>query len=840
MKSFNTTKKSRNFLNSQQAGALTALMIVTGQTTIRIQLLVDHLGLLYPPETRQVALVVSITSQQIFDLLLLSAGFACNNWSSTSEFFCVNLSGLVTIALGTLHAKLTDFDWMTGPKFALQAGQALSGNNMATETNAGLTCGIHLPELNDQSSEKNANASTMTRNQQSSKQEILSQKTDLLQQFNNLAESIKLSASSTMREDKSRRETEWRARAHQRQLKHRESFPILVEETEFRAAKAEQVHQSIEDEADRAQKRQETSILAIASTIQRMLSAANGGHQSGDIADIASLRADVQATTESVMETAITEIASLRTDLRNTNESLKNARREVDHIHRNALTDHILEGRLQQSIKGLVSWKAHEAVEAKLADLSVELSSRKSIHELVESIMSEMQLWSGLTEKHKVNLISLKDDVAKEQASRTAALQEMGDKLSSSISSIHTVLDTITSRVRKQDEEFSTFQGMVDEMNSKLENLQWNVKSLEVQAQQSTSLTGLDKMEQKFEDSNEQLLRTIREEQSVVREAFMQELGTLEQHAKDLVDVKANASAFRKALEDISKRCTVSQNQQSTDNPGNVLMQQVGPKIANLGDEIKIITAKSTALEHEIRAIGHFVKNQQQQFDGLTTTQVTQNMVNTMARMYPPHPAHIYAQINQLAASHKAVEGIVRLLSNKHEAINSSLPAGFVKELQPMREKITELSQSQAKLQHDCTVLSERITVEVSDLKAQTQSNFARVMNDISEARGLKTRSNVIAPTPSSMESGVTSVSAGAAQPRADETRASGSDSEIPLQARKRCTPIASSSGAPSNANGKRRRTSVSSCDDDVPLAATTIKRNKHIRRMNKSSGGNL
>ena len=737
---------------------------------------------------------------------------------------------------------------------------------MATELKAPLEFGIHMLEDNERSLENNAqsNASRLARKESSSTQDTHLPKSDILQLFNTLAESIKLSSSSKMRADKSRQEAEWRARVHQRHIKHRETFPILFEETEFRAGKAEQIHQGIEDEADRAQKRQENAILALASTLHRIPPAANGGYHGDGDADIVSLRADVQATKESVMETAATEIASLRADVRNTNESLENARREIDHVNCNALTDQILEVRLQQSLKGLVPWKAHEAVQTKFTELTLESNSRKvelaRIHKLVESVMSEIKQWSSLIEKHETKLGALTDDVGNETAGLTAlenSLQELGNKVSGNNSSVQTRLDIVASKGEKQDKDLETFRSMVDEMKSRFQDVEANVKTLDMsqdsghsQPQQAhnscVSLTDLATTKQKFEDCNEKLLQTIREEQSVVTETFMQEtqetITKQEQYAKELAELRSDRTAFRKALEDISKRHSVSQNPKPMNNPGDVPMRQIATKLENLGAEIKNVAAKNTALEHETRAIEQFVLNQQQKFDGLTTTQLTHNMINAIAQMYPSHPAHMATQINQLAANHRAVEGTVRLLSDRYAAVDNMVKNRLVAELQPISDKIRDFSSSQSKIRQDCTERYDGIATEVASVKAQTQSDFAKVTSEVSgmlsDVRQLKLRPPV-ASNPPSAESGIVSNSAAAAPRGSDETRASGLDSETPIQAHNRSAPVVPSIDTSINGNGKRgRNVVVDSSDEDAPLSAVMIKRNKQIRRLNKSSGG--
>ena len=775
-----------------------------------------------------------------------------------------------------LSRKGADLEFIIGPKTALSGQKAPSENEMDAEINALPERSPHLFDNHDRLLKHipQPKASAPVRRQSSFAHDTPLPRADAFQQLNAFAESIKLSSISTMKEDKSRREAEWRARLHQRHLKHRETFPILSEGMEYRAAAAEKMHQDLEDEADRAQKRQEKAVLALASTLQRFPSAESDSLQVDGTTEIASLRTDIQAFKESVMETATTEIGSLRTDLRDTHESLENARREIDYINCNALTEQALERRLQQSVNGLVPWKDHEAVQAKITELTSDLNNRKTeiaeLHRFNESVMSQMKQCSSLLDKQRTRLSALTDDIGNETADRKASensLQELENNVSEYRCSFQAILDSVVSKGERHEKQLEAFKGMADEM-SKPQHAQSSTETLNPsqglghsqpqEANQSwVSFEELAKAEERFEEGNQKLLQTIRDEQRVVTETFMQEIqettNALDHHAKLLAELKIDGTAVREAffrensskLSDISKRHSVPSGQQPVTDLGDIPVHQVGATLEKLGEDVKNITAKNAVLEGESRAIGQFVLNQQQKFDRLTTTQLTQNMINFMTKTYPPHPAHVAAQINQIAANHRTTEGAVQGLSNKYAAIENMVRTGFAMELQPLSDKIKESSSSQSKIRQDCMVLHDGVTAEIAKIRAQTQSDVARITSEVSVLRSdiqqLKVRPPVASPTPPSMVSRTASISAGAARHKVDETRASESDSETPLQARNRSVPMRSSTATPTNVHGKRPRkfADLSDEEDDGPLSlSATAKRNKQIRRMNKSSGG--
>ena len=693
---------------------------------------------------------------------------------------------------------------------------------------------------------------------------------DILQEINTLAGSITLSSSSIMKGERSRREAGWRAKLHQRHLRHREAFPMLVEELEFRAGRAEQVHREIEDETDRAQKRQESAASALALTLGQIQP--TGARSSHEIADFASLRAEVQTMNErvSVTESAVAEVARLSTDLCETKESLDNARREIDYINRNALSEETFEIRLQQYFNEFVTREVYKTSEAKLTNLTHDWNNRKTelanIHDFIMSIPNDIKQWSNLVEKHETRLSSIRDAV------------------SGNSSSIQDALGMIESQKKESERGFQMLRNTISKLNGDVQDIKSNAEAVDMPQPSSLpqsnlahqaciSKDDLVNMEQKVEVGYEKLLQIIREEQSVGTETFMQgaqEITTvLEQHAKDL-------TVLKQTITDLSKRFLVTQDQRPANAspcqlaggpqgpvlvpsnvqvPGNTSSRQSGgvsqdriPISSNA--PVSQFETRFVNLERHVQAMGQFVVNQQQKFDNLTTKQLTQNMINAMAQMYPQHPAHIAAQINQLVRNHKITEGIVSFLRTQYTALDTTIKNRFSTEVQPIGDKIKELNSSQAALQQYWTVTHDQAAADIVNFKTQAGDDLKKVMNDvesdltritkdvnglISEVGRLKTRPLVSSPTPPSLDSRVPSISLGVL------TEAVDSDPENSLHIRNRSPTRVSSTGTPlsHNGNGKRQRTSPSSSDDDIPLSAkATAKRQKQIRRMNKSTGG--
>ena len=82
-------------------------------------------------------------------------------------------------------------------------------------------------------------------------------------------------------------------------------------------------------------------------------------------------------------------------------------------------------------------------------------------------------------------------------------------------------------------------------------------------------------------------------------------------------------------------------------------------ELGNLSTKIEIYERKCNELENHVKHMETFVRSQQQKFDGLSTGQLTQAMVDHLRKVYPYHPANVLGQIQNLGMAQRRFEAII-------------------------------------------------------------------------------------------------------------------------------------------------------------------------------------
>lgn len=68
-----------------------------------------------------------------------------------------------------------------------------------------------------------------------------------------------------------------------------------------------------------------------------------------------------------------------------------------------------------------------------------------------------------------------------------------------------------------------------------------------------------------------------------------------------------------------------------------------------------------------------FVVSQEQRFNNLTTEHMARSIINQMQRLYPPHPANVIGEINQVKGRQQAIEELFRAFQGRLERLSNFL-----------------------------------------------------------------------------------------------------------------------------------------------------------------------
>lgn len=400
------------------------------------------------------------------------------------------------------------------------------------------------------------------------------------------------------------------------------------------------------------------------------------------------------------------EVENLRSELKDVKVLLRDVRRENDHLEKNA----VMRLELDKEIEELASKKALFAMETKTAENAVSVSKCR------DKISNLQTIVAGNAE-FSVEIGQLRDKLAKvatgleskdgsdkqlqaEQSSLKVGLVDQDEKLKqlqtyvcgnadTEEKGLDTLIEDNSNQINVLKMGVEILEDRVNERSHESCGIRTDVQaaSKELGRESETSFD-VKKLEAKFETALSKGLKSIRDSQQSMVTDVTASMGELQAR----IDAQA---------EEISQ--LEARNTRRPDHTGLSLtpMHSTPDNALRSGDldsiKIQQMTKELHQYKVELKALGIFVQSQQQKFDGLTTQELTQNMIGYMQQMYPFHPGNFLHELNDHTTSLSTQSATLGDLTARLQGVDQYLANHLESRLKSLEEGVTTFEkQSQA------------------------------------------------------------------------------------------------------------------------------------------------
>ena len=389
------------------------------------------------------------------------------------------------------------------------------------------------------------------------------------------------------------------------------------------------------------------------------------------------------------------EFVEVKRELRLTQRALEDAEEKISSLSRHTVMERDLASRdlvtKEQARK--ICTDGNVAIERKIASIDVDISKLRdtdarinqidaSIAEMKKSHVEQADrdknhslavanLNNEFTDKlnrHEKNLEQLKSSLVETQeTSLQASLKKYFEDYISKVKELQTSVENIQSELRQTaSAQAERAQSRGRETSS--ENTRFDITELEI-----------DNMIRGIIDSEIKIQKTVLEQSEAT---LLEEIASLEKRLDEHerrqlegvalndrvsqqqlhVDKLAKSVTWHNQAIAILQHATLQQSRQPAVPSQPLTPPTTNAELSNLNAKTEMYERKQNDLENQVKHLETFVRSQQQKFDGLTTMQLAQNMVDHLRKVYPYHPANILGRLQSLEVAQKHLE----LFVNQH------------------------------------------------------------------------------------------------------------------------------------------------------------------------------
>ena len=442
---------------------------------------------------------------------------------------------------------------------------------------------------------------------------------------------------------------------------HTEAFPSISEYFDSKANEIEQTRTRYEEQKLKCLSGQKAAIRTLAASLHP-----------APVAEV-SARPSVSRGESSL----------LAEKLRETRRALREAE---DRINQN-ITKEDLNSRGFVSHNELRSIITNEntGIEQKIADLITDMNQSRGLPASLNSLESQLNVFEGKMTAFEDNSEQRNIVIKKHEGQLT----DFEIRFETMLSSIHQVQQ----EREQQDRSLATVHDVVLEGSSdeqslvirarenadKIAALEASVEALKDQepssdqlhqASVSSSLLASTDVALKAESIVQQAIETLRTEGEDREKIFLGEIERLEEEIKNL---RSNAQV--RPIHTVIPYQPPTPPIASNEIISMARMEEYEKKLGNI--------------ENHLKSVEIFVRTQQQRFDGLTTTQLTHNMINYLTQVYAYHPENIIGQLKQHREIHNRIEAGLSMYRAQLGALNIPELVGLMKDLPIMIRNIS-------------------------------------------------------------------------------------------------------------------------------------------------------